>query len=133
MSAVAEGTVATIVDAILSPIASWDYPGAALVVIVLVFAWLLTVWHTDDTQFDLRCIIVEDATGRVSLHKLGQFAALVISSVALWYEMVHGRLTDWLFTGYMMSWTGASLMKRWIDRQPVVQPIPTDRLTNKEP
>lgn len=94
----------------------WDFPA---VVAGIFGAWILVVlvrWHTEDSRFDLRHILIDGGTNRVSLHKLGQFVALIVSTIVLWYEMLHARLTEWLFAGYMFTWTGALLAKRWIDR-----------------
>jgi len=94
----------------------WNYSDILIICAIIFFIYVLGVWHVDDTKFDLRCIIIEDRTGKVSLHKLGQVSALFVSSIIIWYETVNGRLTDWLFTGYMISWAGTSLAKRWIDK-----------------
>jgi hypothetical protein len=94
----------------------WDVPG---VVVVCIAAWVLVVlvrWHTEDSRFDLRHVLIDARTDRVSLHKMGQFVALVVSTMVLWYEMMHSRLTEWLFVGYMVTWAGATLAKRWIDK-----------------
>ena len=102
---------------------TWDIPG---IVVAALGLWIMVVlirWHTEDSKFDLRHVLVDANTKRVSLHKLGQFVALVVSTAVLWYEMMHARLTEWLFAGYMFTWTGALLAKRWIDR-PGAEPTP---------
>lgn len=96
----------------------WDFPA---VVVALAGLWLtvvLVVWHRENSKFDLRHVLVDCDTERVSLHRLGQFVALVVSTMVLWYEMMHGRLTEWLFAGYMFTWTGALLAKRWLEKPP---------------
>lgn len=92
-----------------------DVPGFLVwgtCVLVLV---VLARWHVDESRFDLRRVLIDKKSGLVSLSKLGQFIALVVSTVVLWYEMMHNRLTEWLFVAYMVSWSGANLASRWID------------------
>lgn len=101
-----------IVEALLG-----DVPSIIIAVFAAFIAGTLVRWHTDDTQFDLRHILIDSKTDRVSLHKFGQFVALVVSTAVLWYEMMHSRLTEWLFTGYMLTWAGTALVKRWIDQK----------------
>ena len=94
---------------------TFDFPAIAIAVATIFILIVIVQWHVDDTQFDLRRVLIDRETGHVSLHKLGQFVALVVSTLALWYEMMHARLTEWLFAGYMLAWTGANLAARWID------------------
>ncbi len=102
-----------IIDYITSQ--SWDYPALIVVAAGIWMLVTLVIWHTEDSQFDLRHILVDAKTDRVSLHKLGQFVALIMSSLVFWYETMHDRLSEWLFTGYMVAWAGTALAKRWID------------------
>lgn len=94
---------------------TWDWPALVVAGAGIWLVLTLIVWHSEDSPFDLRHVIVEPRTERVSLHRLGQFVALAVSTMVLWYEMMHARLTEWLFMGYMAAWAGAALAKRWID------------------
>ena len=94
----------------------WDFPAVVAGFFGLWMLLVLVRWHTEDSRFDLRHVLIDAKTDRVSLHKLGQFTALIVSTMVLWYEMLHARLTEWLFTGYMLTWAGALLARRWIDR-----------------
>ena len=76
----------------------------------------LAIWHRDDTEFDLRHILIDSKTKRVSLMKIGQATALILSSWVLIYETRNDRLTEWLFLSFMGVWSGANLAKRWIDK-----------------
>lgn len=96
----------------------WDLPGILLLISSAIVLLVLVTWHVGDSTFDMRHVLIDENTRRVSLHKLGQFIALSTSTTILWYETMHGRLTEWLFTGYMMAWAGASLIKRWLDSKP---------------
>ena len=93
-----------------------DVPGVIVAVLAAFVTGVLFRWHSDGTRFDLRHVLIDLATDRVSLHKFGQFVALIVSTAVLWYEMMHARLTEWLFTGYMLTWAGTALAKRWIDK-----------------
>ena len=95
--------------------AKFDGP-AILVFLVLVFMLGVIInWHTDGSKFDMRRVLIDKKTNQVSLSKFGQFIALVVSTAVIWYEMMHARLTEWLFVGYMIAWSGANLASRWID------------------
>jgi hypothetical protein len=61
-------------------------------------------------SFDIRDLIVDDTTGKLSLSKLGQFVALVLSSWGLIYLIMHGTLTEIYFQGYMLTWAGANVV-----------------------
>lgn len=95
-----------------------DYDTAVLSVTFLCGMLLLGRWHRDkDNAFDLRWIIVDTKSNRVSLFKVGQFVALVVSTWALIYEVRHNRLTEWLFVGYMISWAGANTLNKVVDKR----------------
>lgn len=74
-------------------------------------------WHERDSFLDLRTILIDKETDRVSLHKFGQFIALTVSTGAFWYEMLHGRLSEWLFISYMLAWSGANIASKWLDNK----------------
>jgi predicted metal-binding membrane protein len=104
-----------------------DIPGVIVATLAAFVTGVLFRWHADGTRFDLRHVLIDSATDRVSLHKFGQFVALVVSTAVLWYEMMHARLSEWLFTGYMLTWAGTALAKRWIDKpahtEPAAEPV----------
>lgn len=77
---------------------------------------LLVVWHRHPDNFDLRHLLMDSKTDRVSLMKCGQLFALLVSTWVLIRETNHDRLTEWLFAGYMLTWAGANVARRWIDK-----------------
>lgn len=77
---------------------------------------LLLMWHNNPDNFDVRHLLIDSKTQRVSLMKAGQLVALLVSTWALIRETQHDRLTEWLFAGYMITWSGANLAKRVIDK-----------------
>jgi hypothetical protein len=91
-----------------------DFPGIFVATLILVLIVTLTSWHRDNrTVFDLKTIFVNSKTNTVSLHKIGQFTALIVSTLLIWYEAMHGRLSEWLFTSYMTVWAGVSFANKW--------------------
>lgn len=77
-------------------------------------AALLIYWHCLNDRFDVRWLIVDTQTRKVSLFKVGQFVALIISTWAFVVLVQRNLLTEWFFAGYMLTWTGASLANKWI-------------------
>jgi hypothetical protein len=81
----------------------------------LFLAILLWLWHTDkDTPFDLTALFIDSRTKRVSLMKVGQAIAMLTSTWVLIYETRQGRLSEYLFVGYMLAWSGANLANKFI-------------------
>lgn len=80
------------------------------------FFSLLFYWHSRNDSFDLRWLLVDTKTNKVSLFKLGQLVALCVSSWALVHQTINNVLTEWLFTGYMIAWAGANIAKKFLDK-----------------
>lgn len=76
---------------------------------------ILFLWHRHPDAFDLRHLLTDSRSNRVSLRKCGQLFALLLSSWVLIHETRAGRLSEWLFIGYLAAWTGANLAAKWID------------------
>ncbi len=82
-----------------------DAPALAMLIGIVVFVGVLLSWHlTNDKRFDFRETLVEN--DRISLSRLGQLTALVVSSPVLLYVTGTGKLSEWLFVGYMGAWAG---------------------------
>ncbi len=94
----------------------------ALLLLTTGFALILYLWQRYDDAFDLRHLIVDTATGRVSLFKLGQFIALIVSTWALVHETRRGFLTEWLFAMYMISWAGANIANKVTEKYKSLKP-----------
>lgn len=86
--------------------------------LICVLLGALAVWQAKDDQFDLRYLLVDSQTNKVSLFKLGQLLALLVSSWALIYETRTGHLTEWLFLAYIATWSGANVANKIVDRKP---------------
>jgi hypothetical protein len=75
---------------------------------VLVYAQ----YKKDD--FDLRSLVVDPKTKQPSVHQLGQFTALIISSWGFVVLVLHDKLTEVYFTTYMGIWAGANTLDRFL-------------------
>jgi hypothetical protein len=80
----------------------------------LLFLVFLVKWHVDsENDLDIRSAFMKD--GKLSLAKSGQALALIVSTWVLIYQTRNNRLTDWLFTGYMVAWSGANMASKYLD------------------
>jgi hypothetical protein len=98
----------------------------ALLLLAVAFALILYLWQRSDDEFDLRHLIVDSATSRVSLFKLGQFIALIVSTWALVHETRRGFLTEWLFAMYMIAWAGANIANKVTEKYKSLEPPKED-------
>jgi hypothetical protein len=93
---------------------------------------IVIIWHRSSKMlFNLSDIIVDTETGRVSLYKVGQIIALIVSSWMAIHETRAGRLSEWLFIGYMVAWSGSNLVKRYIDSKSAPLESTQDNLGKK--
>lgn len=83
---------------------------ASLLVLVILF-----IWQRSPTGFDLRDLITDSQTGKASLHKTGQLVAMMVSTWVLVHETRAGRLSEWLFLGYMLAWTGVNIASKIVE------------------
>lgn len=78
---------------------------------------VVAYWHMSPaSDFDMKWMLVESTTGKVSIYKVGQATALAVSTWVLVNETRAGRLNEWLFCGYMVAWAGANLASKIIDK-----------------
>lgn len=93
---------------------NWDM--AASILFMVAFVVTLMVWQKNgQIKFDLKDVIIDTETGKVSIYKLGQLIAMGVSTWIMVYETRAGRLTEFLFTTYMVTWSGTNLIKKYID------------------
>lgn len=77
------------------------------------FFSILLSWHLNkNNSIDLKTILVKD--GELSLSKLGQLIALLVSTWIIVYQTRHELLNEWLFTSYLFTWTGANVMSKYL-------------------
>lgn len=58
--------------------------------------------------------LVDKESQEPSLGRQGQYIALLVSTWALVYETIDGKLTEWFFTTYMLAWAGAQFGSLWL-------------------
>lgn len=86
--------------------------GAIVLLALLGAAWI----HRSNNSASL-ADLVTDKTGRMQLSKVGQLAALVVSTWGFVHLTLAYKLTEWYFTAYMFAWAGANLAAKWMDKQ----------------
>ena len=86
--------------------------------ITLVVFWIIYQWQkNNENTFDLTdALLGED--GKVSLYKIGQAAALVVSTWAFVVLVQRDKLTEYYFCGYMGIWSGINLAKNIFVKAP---------------
>ena len=89
---------------------------ALLLALICAFLIVLGLWQHRDDTFDLRWLLVDSKTSKVSLFKTGQLIALIVSSWALIFETRNGNLTEWLYLAYIATWSGANVASKVVER-----------------
>lgn len=93
-------------------------PTVTLTILAILAFWLIRSWQKSHPNFDLSDILTGD-NGKVSLSKMGQAAALVVSTWGFVVLTQQGKLSSEYFIGYMMVWTGAKIAQSSIDKRTV--------------
>ena len=90
----------------------------SLFVITIVIGVIIYKWHTSvNNHFDLsHALMGED--NKVSLYKIGQATALVVSTWAFVTLVQRDKLTEYYFYGYMGIWSGINLAKNLFGKAP---------------
>lgn len=91
----------------------------ALFLLMMFIGLLLILVYTQFRKdgFDLRYLISDDQK-RPSLHKIGQLTALMVSTWAFVFEVLHNQMTDTFYTVYMGIWASVTVLNKWADRHP---------------
>lgn len=104
-----------------------DIPTTILCLTMGMMVIVLSKWHTDNSDFDFRQALLDPLTGHISFSRLGHFVCLIASTGLLLHEAAKGRLTEWLFIGYMTAWAGTFIVSKSIDAKTALAD-PTKRL-----
>lgn len=98
-----------------------------LLLFLLVVVYPIIKWHNNPsvTKIDLADLIVDN--GKISLFKIGQVVALIISSWAFILLVQQKNLTWEYFATYMGIWTGANIAKIALKKPEV--PVPNTEET----
>lgn len=92
-----------------------DIPGVLFFIFGLFMIVVMSMWHRDNSHFDFREALLDPLTKNISFTRLGQFVCLGASTALLCYEATKGRLSEWLFIGYMAAWAGSYAYGKYID------------------
>lgn len=85
---------------------------AILGVVVLA---LVAVTRDQRNPVSLLQLVVEARSGRLSLSRVGQLVALIVSSWGFVALVRADKLTEWYFTSYMVAWASARLASQFLD------------------
>ena len=83
-----------------------------LLVATLLFGYMLRHAQVAKDSFDLRDVLIDETTGKVSLYKLGQLISLLLSSWGFVYLTIHDKLSESYFGLYMATWAGAHVLSQ---------------------
>ncbi len=79
---------------------------------------ILIKWHNNPAnRFDLTDALMGD-DNKVSLYKIGQATALIVSTWAFIIMVQKDKLTEYYFYGYMGVWSGINLAKNIFGKAP---------------
>lgn len=81
----------------------------------LVVLALVAVTRDQRNCVSLLQLVVEARTGRLSLSRVGQLVALIVSSWGFVALVRADKLTEWYFSSYMIAWAGARLASQFLD------------------
>ena len=90
-----------------------DVMTAFLLTVILILCVILYRAQKKDDNFDLRDLIVDKASGRVSLSRFGQLTALLVSTWGFITLTLHDKLTEWYYGSYMFTWAAAEGYRKW--------------------
>ena len=68
-------------------------------------------------QLDLRWLILDDVSGKPSIHKIGQGLALLVSTWGFVKLVLAGTLTETYFTIYMGVWAGSTALNQYLSNK----------------
>jgi hypothetical protein len=87
-----------------------------LIIMAAALATTMVAWHKSPQAFDLKWLVVDTKTEKVSLSKVGQLAALLVSTWGFVVLIEKDRMSEWFFMGYMLAWTGANLANKMVTK-----------------
>lgn len=81
---------------------------AAAAITVLVFLR----WHLrPDNQFDLMDLVCRE--GKLNDKKFMRTGAWFVSTWGFYWLVLHDKMTEWYFMGYMVAWAGVAAFDKW--------------------
>ena len=89
--------------------AAWSFPA-------LVLCGLVALWRFDrDPTSRFRLVqLVTDADGTANSASLAYVTALLVSTWAVWFEALGGRLSEWLVLAYIGTFVAGGVLRQGI-------------------
>jgi len=94
--------------------AQWTKPVNLTLAIMLVLAVYVAVRAQRRNDFDWANSL-KDEQGKESIARLGALVALAISTWVIMHVTVEGKLTEWLYTAYLLTWSGSMVLAKAVD------------------
>ena len=88
--------------------------GAVLLVVALA---LVVVTRDPRHSVSLLQLVTDARSGRMSLGRVGQLVALIVSSWAFVWLTIAGTLTEWYYGTYMLAWAGARIADQLVQQR----------------
>lgn len=106
----------------------------ALLVLLAIVSYLLFKAQTKKDDFDLRDMIVDESTRKVSSTKFGTLTSLVFTTWGFTYLLLHGTLTETYYLTYVSVWAGYSGIIHGISafKSKVVDPDQLARISEQD-
>ena len=112
-----------------------DIPAVLMGVGLSIYCLILLKWHVQNGAFDFRKALLDPPEpGSVSLSRLGQLTALVVTTSVVVYQTVKGNIPEWMFAAYGVTWAGTYIAAKYAKKrnEPEPSPPPGDEPTGKE-
>lgn len=86
-----------------------------LAIALIILSSFVGLWLTQkkDPTMSFKHLIKTPDSNKLSLSRLGQLCALVVSTWGFIKLTVDGNLTEWYFMSYMMIWAVAEGFRKW--------------------
>lgn len=97
-----------------SSIAAIDKMPILLLIAVILIVWMLYKAHRGPNSFDIKDLISDTITGKVSLLKFAQAGSFFVTSWMIVYLTLHDKLTEPELLIYAGAWTGVSIASQGI-------------------
>ena len=103
------------ISAFCGAISTIDKMPILLFLALIAGAWMLYKAHKAPNTFDIKNLITDPTTEKVSLNKFGQFIALFVTSWIMIDLTIHDKLSESFLMIYATAWTGISAISKGID------------------
>lgn len=127
----------TIIADVCQRVLGWfglDFWQTLLVFMLFMLYQLLARAHTaTDNNFDVKYLLVDDKTDRVSLKKLGALVGLLISSWIVLFMTVKGWMTEGILGLYLFVWASVYVTPQTVAAWRNPSPAPPTGGSNGQP